>query len=107
KKMKNVGRQCRVEEPAYIQPNDNPVSYSVMSNYDVIADCDEDDVLVGLDLLSPRNIPSLEEIELYVDIDLFDEAELESELWELGCYTQIEKIIRYISVLQKLLHLIL
>lgn len=89
--MKNVEPQRRVEETAYIQLNDNPVSYSVMINDDVIADCDEDDVLVGLDLLSLRNIPSLEEIELYVDIDLFDEAELESELWELGGYARIQK----------------
>ena len=76
---------------AYIELNDNEIEYQVVINEDVIADLDEDDCLVGLELLSLKEIPSLEDIELHVDINWDDEEELESALWDLGAYARIQR----------------
>ena len=89
--MKVQGSQPEDLDVAYIHLNDNEVEYQVVINEDVIADLDEDDCLVGLELLSLNEIPSLEDIELHVDINWDDEEELESALWDLGAYARIQR----------------
>lgn len=78
-------------ETAYIEVSPNYVEYSVVINEYVIADLDEDDNLVGLELLSLKEIPTVEEIESYVDVDWVDVDTLESGLWDLGAYTRIQQ----------------
>ena len=89
--MKVQGSQPEALDVAYIHLNDNEVEYQVVINEDVIADLDEDDCLVGLELLSLKEAPSLEDIELHVDINWDDEEELESALWDLGAYARIQR----------------
>lgn len=89
--MKVQGSQPEDLDVAYIHLNDNEVEYQVVINEDVIADLDEDDCLVGLELLSLKEILSLEDIELLVDINWDDEEELESALWDLGAYARIQR----------------
>lgn len=78
-------------ETAYIEVSPNYVDYSVVINENVIADLDEDDNLVGLELLSLKEVPTVDEIESYVDVDWDDLDTLESGLWELGAYTRIQQ----------------
>ena len=78
-------------ETAYIEVSPNYVDYSVVINENVIADLDEDDNLVGLELLSLKEVPTVDEIEDYVDVHWVDVDTLESGLWELGAYTRIQQ----------------
>lgn len=78
-------------ETAYIEVSPNYVDYSVVINENVIADLDEDDNLVGLELLSLKEVPTVDEIESYVDVDWDDLDTLESGLWDLGAYTRIQQ----------------
>lgn len=78
-------------ETAYVEVSPNYVEYSVVINENVIADLDEEDNLVGLELLSLKEIPTVEEIEDYVDVHWVDVDTLESGLWELGAYTRIQQ----------------
>lgn len=89
--MKIQETQIRDVETAYIEVSPNYVEYSVVINENVIADLDEDDNLVGLELLSLKEIPTVEEIEDYVDVDWDDVDTLESGLWDLGAYTRIQQ----------------
>ena len=89
--MKTQETQHRGVETAYVEVSPNYVEYSVVINENVIADLDEDDNLVGLELLSLKEIPTVEEIEDYVDVDWGDVDTLESGLWELGAYTRIQQ----------------
>lgn len=89
--MKAQETRLRDVETAYIEVSPNYVDYSVVIRENVIADLDEDDNLVGLELLSLKDIPTVEEIEDYVDVDWDDVDTLESGLWDLGAYTRIQQ----------------
>lgn len=80
-------------ETAYIKVNDNYVEYSVAINENVIAELDDEDMLVGVKLLSVKEIPSFEEIESHVDINWGDEETLERGLWRVGFGIRLQKAV--------------
>ena len=80
-------------ETAYIKVNNNYVEYSVAINEYVIAELDDEDMLVGVKLLSVKEIPSVEEIESHVDINWGDEETLERGLWRVGFCIRLQKAV--------------
>lgn len=79
------------EETAYIELNGNLVVDVVVIDDYVLAHLDEDDYLVGLDLLSLKHVPTLEDLETEVFIEPEDEWVLEDDLEELGAYSRIRR----------------
>ena len=77
-------------EAAYIYLNDNDIDHTVEIDESSFVDVDEDGCIVGLELLDPKSLPSIEDIEHEVSLDRSDITDLEAAFEKFGAYDRIK-----------------